>query len=300
MLLKDKLAALTVVFIWGINFYFMKVGISEMSPMMLGCLRYILVLLPAIFFISMPKIGWKWLLLYGFISNFSQFSFMFSAIATGMPTGLIALVVQSQAFFTVMIAAFVFNENTSWNQWLAIIIAALGLALIALGQQHSHVPLVGLLLVMGSALSWAIGNIVVKRIGQVDSIGLVVWGNLFTPLWFFLFAFHDHGWQGILLDWTAISWKGFFAVAFLAYFATIIGYGLWNDLLTRYLAAKISPLSLWVPVISMGFAYLFLNETLNSWQWLGSGVTMFGLMVHLVGQKISTALRFMFSKNNRA
>jgi len=43
MLLKDKLAAFAVVFIWGINFYFMKVGVSEISPMMLGCLRYILV-----------------------------------------------------------------------------------------------------------------------------------------------------------------------------------------------------------------------------------------------------------------
>ena len=39
MLLKDKLAAFAVVFIWGINFYFMKVGVSEISPMMLGCLR---------------------------------------------------------------------------------------------------------------------------------------------------------------------------------------------------------------------------------------------------------------------
>ena len=105
MLLKDKLAAFAVVFIWGINFYFMKVGVSEIHPMLLGCLRYLLVLLPALFFIRIPSIGWKWLLLYGFISNFSQFAFMFSAIATGMPTGLVALVVQSQAFFTVMICS---------------------------------------------------------------------------------------------------------------------------------------------------------------------------------------------------
>lgn len=52
MLLKDKLAAFAVVFIWGINFYFMKVGVSEITPMMLGCLRYILVLIPALLFYS--------------------------------------------------------------------------------------------------------------------------------------------------------------------------------------------------------------------------------------------------------
>ena len=286
MLLKDKLAAFAVVFIWGINFYFMKVGISEISPMILGCLRYILVLLPALFFIRIPQVGWKWLLLYGLISNFSQFAFMFSAIATGMPTGLVALVVQSQAFFTVIIATFFLKENASWNQWLAIVIASFGLGLIALGQQHSHVPLIGLLLVLCSAFSWACGNIVVKRMGAVHPVGLVVWGNLLTPVWFLLLAIQNTGWKGVIADWNALTWKGFVAAAFLAYFATIVGYGLWIYLLTRYPAAKISQLSLWVPVISMIFAYLVLDEHLNSWQWLGSAVVMLGLMVHLLGQKI--------------
>lgn len=286
MLLKDKFAAFAVVFIWGINFYFMKVGLSEISPMILGCLRYLLVLVPALFFIKMPKTGWKWLLLYGLISNFSQFAFMFSAIATGMPTGLVALVVQSQAFFTVMIAAFVLKEQIRWNQWIAIIVASLGLLFIAFGQQHSHVPLIGLLLVLCSALSWACGNIVVKRIGKVNPIGLVVWGNILTPVWFLLLALYDQGWQGVIADWSALTWKGLTAAAFLAYFATVIGYGLWIYLLTRYPTAKISPLSLWVPVISMGFAYMFLDEQLNIWQWFGSLIIMMGLMVHLFGLKL--------------
>ena len=286
MLLKDKLAAFAVVFIWGINFYFMKVGVSEIHPMLLGCLRYVLVLLPALFFIRIPSVGWKWLLLYGFISNFAQFGFMFSAIATGMPTGLVALVVQSQAFFTVMIAASLLREQTFWNQWLAIIIACAGLMIIAFGQQHSHVPLLGLLLVLCSAFSWACGNIVVKRMGNVNPIGLVVWGNILTPVWFLLLAYQNIGWQGIVTDWHALTWKGFGAAAFLAYFATIVGYGLWIYLLKNYSAAKISPLSLWVPVISMIFAFVFLDEQLNTFQWLGSVVIMMGLMVHLFGQKI--------------
>ena len=56
----------------------------------------------------------------------------------------------------------------------------------------------------------------------------------------------------------------------------------------RYPAAKISPLSLWVPVISMIFASLFLNEQLNTLQWLGSCIVMLGLMVHLLGKKIQS------------
>ncbi|MBP4133503.1 hypothetical protein [Gallibacterium anatis] len=68
------------------------------------------IIFPLIFFIPKPKVAWRWLLLYGFISNFAQFAFMFSAIATGLATSLIALVVQSQAFFTVLIAVVASHE----------------------------------------------------------------------------------------------------------------------------------------------------------------------------------------------
>ncbi|WP_080737722.1 EamA family transporter [Gallibacterium anatis] len=133
MLLSDKLAAATVIFFWGINFYFMKLGVEEIDPMLLGCLRFIFVIFPLIFFIPKPKVAWRWLLLYGFISNFAQFAFMFSAIATGLATSLIALVVQSQAFFTVLIAVFFLGEKARANQWLAIFIAIFGFILIAIG-----------------------------------------------------------------------------------------------------------------------------------------------------------------------
>lgn len=286
MLLKDKLAAFAVIFIWGINFFFMKVGVNEVSPMILGFLRFLMVVFPAILLIKLPQVGWKWLLLYGVVSNFGQFAFMFSAINTGMPTFLVALVVQSQAFFTVVIAFFFLNEQVKWNQWLAIFIASIGLFIIALGQQHSSIPVIGLILVICSALSWAFGNIVVKRMGKVNPIGLVVWGNILTPLWFLLLAIQQQGWQGVQSDFQALTWLGLTASAFLAYFATLVGYGLWVYLLAKYPVSKISPLSLWVPVISMIFAFLFLNETLNLWQWVGCAVVMFGLMIHLLGGKI--------------
>ena len=108
-----------------------------------------------------------------------------------------------------MIAVFLLKEQASWNQWLAIVIASLGLLLIALGQQHSHIPLLGLILVLCSAFSWACGNIVIKRMGSINPIGLVVWGNILTPLWFLLFAIQDTGWQGVVrLARLNMAWFG--------------------------------------------------------------------------------------------
>ena len=67
--------------------------------------------------------------------------------------------------------------------------------------------------------------------------------------------------------------------------------------MTRYPTAKISPLSLWIPDINMIFAYLFLDEQLNTLQWLGSCIVMLGLMVHLLGQKIQSLLLMQRATN---
>ena len=287
MLLIDKLSAFAVIVIWGINFYFMKLAISDLDPMLVGCLRFVFVLFPFIFFIPKPKVAWRWLLLYGLISNFAQFAFMFSAIATGLATSLAALIVQSQAFFTVLIAVFLLGERAKINQWLAILIATIGFIFIGIGQKQTQIPFIGLICVFASALAWALGNIVVKKIKQTDPIGLVVWGNLLTPLWFVLLSIYQHDLSYVKNQLQDIHWQGWVGALFLAYFATIIGYGLWVKLLAKYPASKITPLSLGVPVISMLFAACFLDEHLNGAQWIGTVIVFLSLAVHLFGNKFT-------------
>ena len=88
----DKAGALLVVILWGLNFYFIHLGLLDTSPYLLGFLRFICVIFPAIFFIKKPNVPWKWLILYGLFISFGQFSFLYGAIAAGMPTGLAAII----------------------------------------------------------------------------------------------------------------------------------------------------------------------------------------------------------------
>ncbi|OPH38293.1 hypothetical protein B5J94_03925 [Moraxella lacunata] len=53
---KDTLLAGAVIFLWGINFYFIKLVLNEVSPMVLGFLRFVFLLLPAIFIKSLSKL----------------------------------------------------------------------------------------------------------------------------------------------------------------------------------------------------------------------------------------------------
>lgn len=55
MSIRDMLLALCVVVIWGVNFVVIKVGLHGMPPLLLGALRFILVVFPAIFLYHVQK-----------------------------------------------------------------------------------------------------------------------------------------------------------------------------------------------------------------------------------------------------
>ena len=283
--IKDSLIALAVIVVWGVNFYFMKLALNEVSPMVLGMLRFVCVLLPAVLLIRRPPVRWYWLAAYGTTISFGQFGFMFTALSVGMPTGLAALLVQAQVFFTVLIAALLLHEPVKPNHLLAIVVAAVGLLLIGVGQYSGAMPLAGLMLVLCAAFSWALGNIVVKRIGRVNPLSLVVWGNVFTLIPFTLVALWQFGAEGVWQQISHMSWRGWAGVLFLAYVATLVGYVGWGGLLSRHPASKITPLALLVPVIALVVARLLLNEQLNHWHWLGVAVVMAGLAVHVFGAR---------------
>ncbi|UOO81282.1 EamA family transporter [Uruburuella testudinis] len=291
MNLKDSLLALTVIAVWGVNFFFMKIALDEVSPMVLGMLRFALILLPAVFLLKRPAVPWYWLAAYGATISFGQFSLMFTALSLGMPTGLAALLLQGQVFFTVFLAAVFFREPVQPNHLLGIVGAAAGLLLIGVGQYRGSVPLLAMWPVLGAAACWAAGNIVVKYIGRVNALSLVVWGNISALLLFGVCAFWFYGAEGVQAQLAGLSWRGIAGVVFLAYVASLVGYAGWGGLLSRYPAAQITPLALLVPVVALLVARVWLNEEMNGWHWSGVIVVMAALLIHVFGGRYRGRLK---------
>jgi uncharacterized membrane protein len=130
----DLALALLVVVVWGVNFAVIKTGVAEVPPLLLGALRFLLAACPAVFFLRPPKVPWRLYLAYGMTISVGQFAFLFSAIHLGMPSGLASLVLQSQAFFTMLFAALWLGESWRASQLVGLLLAACGLALI--GSAH--------------------------------------------------------------------------------------------------------------------------------------------------------------------
>lgn len=279
---KDLLLALVVVIAWGVNFVVIKVGLHGVPPMLLGALRFTLAAVPAVFFVKRPQMPWRWLFVYGATISFGQFAFLFSAMYVGMPAGLASLVLQAQAFFTLVFAALFLHERFRVPNIVGLLIAAGGLAVI--GMQGGHaMTLAGFVLTLCAACSWALGNIVTKKVGNVDLVGLVVWGSLIPPLPFFALSYAFEGPQRIVAALSGISAMSIFAIVYLAFIATLIGYGLWSRLLSRYPASQVAPFSLLVPIVGLASASVFLDERLSEAEIVGALLVMAGLVVNVFG-----------------
>jgi O-acetylserine/cysteine efflux transporter len=290
MKVLDKILAVFVVVLWGINFTVIKFGVNAMSPMLLVALRYIFTALPAVFFVKRPDISWKYIVAYAVTVGVGQFSCLFYAEHIGMPAGIASVVLQAQAFFTILLAGAVFKEKIRVGQIAGLIVAGIGLFLISgYFGVHGDAAIQGaaFLLTLIAALLWGISNIIVRYASkEVEAQGkklnmfdMVIWSSLVPPFPMLIAA--------IIIDKPALVWyqlshinsSAAFSIFYLALFATLIGYGLWGTLLAKYPTGKVAPLSLLVPVIGLITAQIVLKEKLTIIQWGGGIIIILGLLI---------------------
>lgn len=279
---KDLLLALVVIIVWGLNFVVIKVGLHDMPPMLLGALRFLLAAFPAVLFIKRPQIPLRWLLAYGLTISLGQFAFLFSAMSVGMPAGLASLVLQSQAFFTLLFAVLFLGERFRLANLFGLLVAAGGLLLIG-SQGNGLMTLAGFALTLCAAAMWALGNIVTRKLGKVNLVGLVVWGSLIPPLPFFALSWLLEGPEVIESALRGFTVDTLLVLVYLAFGATILGYGLWSRLLSRYPASQVAPFSLLVPVVGLTSSALMLDERLSSLQLVGALLVLLGLLLNVGG-----------------
>jgi O-acetylserine/cysteine efflux transporter len=289
----DILQALLVVVLWGFNFVVIKWGVADIPPLLLGCLRFALVALGGLFWVARPRLPGRWLALYGLTVGFGQFAALFCAIKFGMPAGLASVVLQSQAFFTMLLAALLLREHWRRSQLAGLLLAATGLALIGLAR-GANMTLLGFVLTLIAACSWALSNVVVRamvrRGMKIEPLGLVVWSGLVPPLPFLALSLWLEGGAADLRALSHFSWSSLAAVAYLAFAASMLGYGMWSRLLARYPANSVAPFSLLVPLVALLCSSLLLGEQLTHWQMLGSVLLLSGLLVNVFGARVVNSL----------
>lgn len=290
MKVRDLVLATLVVVLWGINFTVIKLGVNEIPPMLLVTLRFFFAAFPAVVFVKRPAVHWKYIVAYGLTVGVGQFSCLFYAIHIGMPAGVASVVLQSQAFFTILFTGILFHEGIQIAQAAGLIVAGMGLFFISGnvgGEQGSMIPVGAFLLTLAAAFFWGLSNIVVRKASKeadsqgnkLNMFGMVVWSSLIPPIPMLAASLILEKPEQIWHALRSINVLAVFSVLYLALFATLIGYGIWSTLLSKYPAKKIAPLSLLVPVVGLITAQVFLREKLSVIQWAGGGIIILGLLI---------------------
>lgn len=273
--------ALAVVAVWGTNFVIIKIALGTVPPLLLAVLRFAFAVLPAVLFIRRPAVPWRQLAAYGVLIGVGQFGLLYLAIDGRISPGLASLVVQTQVFFTIGLAIVLAGERVRAHQWLALALAAGGIALIG-WNTGGDTTAAGLVLVIAAALAWAGGNMVARASGRVDMLGYVVWSSAFAvpPLLALSLWFEGPARVGqALVDADAAVWA---AVLWQSLGNTLFGYAAWGWLLARHPAATVAPMALGVPVFGMLASALWLHEALPAWKLGAAALVLAGLALNML------------------
>jgi O-acetylserine/cysteine efflux transporter len=259
-----------------VNFVVIHVGLRDFPPLLFAALRFLLVALPAVFFVGRPRVRARSVVGVGLFVSAGQFGLLFTAIHEGLPAGLASLVLQLQAVFTVALAVVVLGERPGVRQLAGSAVALSGIGIIAAGRAEG-IPLLALALCIGAAASWGVGNVITRHARPPDAIALLVWSSLVPPIPLTVLSLALDGPARVGDALTGAGAGGLLALAYIVLASTFFGYGVWTWLLGQYPASTVAPFTLLVPVAGIAAAWLSLGEQPNAAELAGAVVVLGGL-----------------------
>ena len=278
---RDLLLALAAVVVWGINFVVIEVGLEGVPPLLLSALRFFFVAVPAIFVLGGPRVPWRYVVGVGLALGVAKFGLLFIAMDHGVPAGLASLVLQSQVIFTVLIAITVLRERPRPAHLVGIAIACAGIVLIVLDRKLSA-PLGALVLVIVAGASWSISNTITRYAKPPDMLRFMVWISAVAVVPLLILSLLTEGPPADVEALRTIDLSGIGAIAYLAFGATLFGFGVWGYLLRQYAASTVAPFSLLVPVVGMSAAWVLRGEAVGPQQAIAAVLVIGGMACTIV------------------
>ena len=282
MKLQDVMLAVMVAVIWGMGFVVAKAAMDHYPPILLMALRFSVTALVLVWFFPPPKGIFKDLFWIALVSAALQYSLTFTGLK-GVDASTAALLVQLEVPFGVLMGFLVFKDRITALQLFGMVLAFVGTGLIvgepSLSNSKSH-----MLLVIAGAFTWSVGQVMIKRIGEVGGFTLITWvAVLATPQLFIAsFLFEDNQYEAVL----TASWDAWLAVVYLGIIMTALGYAMWYHLLGRYPVSHVMPFLLLLPVAAVTGGIIFLGESLTTKILTGGLLSLGGVaIITLLGQR---------------
>jgi O-acetylserine/cysteine efflux transporter len=275
---KDTGLAALVAALWGFNFVVIDWGMGTVPPLLFAAIRFTVVVLPACFFVKRPPVPFKTVAAVGAFMSLGQFGFLYLSMHVGMPPGLASLVLSGQSVFTIVIASVALRERPSRAQVAGVVLGLLGLAMVAFGI-GGRVPLIALALCLLAALSWGVGNVVSRASRAPGGLALTVWSATVAPVPLLALSLLVDGPHAVGQGLAHLGWHGIASTVYTAGLCSLVGYAIWNRLLSRYPSGHVVPWVLLAPVVAMGSSWALLGEAPGPAELAGAVLLIGGVLI---------------------
>ncbi|WP_019144676.1 EamA family transporter [Aeromicrobium massiliense] len=279
---RDKVLAVMVASVWGLNFVAIEASLQHFPPYFLIVLRFVLLAVPTILFVPFPDVPLRWLVGGALSFGVVQFVFLYAALLAGLPAGLASLVLQAAAPMTVLMGTVWLKERVTAWQGVGVALAVAGLVIIATARASSAsvLPLVlGLL----AAAGWAVSNICSSLAAPDHPVRYTMWMSVVPPIPMLAVSLVVEGpaeiGASLTSAFTADAAPAVLGLLYTVLMGSVIGAGAWTALLKRNPSSRVAPYSMLVPVTGFAGAWVLLGETPHVGDLVGGAVVIAGLLV---------------------
>ena len=264
--------------IWGLGFTLAKMAFVTVAfpPILLIAFRFSVAALALVWFVK-PPWGSMWRIFWIAVVGVTiQYSMVFTGLVD-LDASTAIIILQLEVPFAALLAAVIFKDHLGWRRTFGMILAFLGVMLIA-GQPRLQGNLVPVFLVLGGSFIWAIGQVMIKTLGgRVAGFPLIAWVAVFgaPPLFLSSWLFEDGQMEAI----ATVGLVGWGVVLYMGLVMTALGYAIWYHLIGKYPMNKVVPYLLLVPVSAVISSMVILGESLSLVEVAGSAIVIGGVAV---------------------
>jgi drug/metabolite transporter (DMT)-like permease len=278
---KPILALAVMSAIWGYNWVVMKEGLRFCDPFVFAAIRIFPAAICLFVILRWTKEDWrprqvKWTVLLGLLSTTVGSGLPLWALAGGA-AGKTAVLLYTMPFWAILLAWPILGERIRGLEWLAVILAFAGLALIV-AVDAVGANLWSSILAVLAGISWA-GSAIITRImrrdPEFDVLSATTWQMIYGTVPLIIIS--------ILMPSPPIQWTPVFIAALLynIILVCVIAFLLWFYVLEKLQAGMATMGTLVTPVLALIFARIQLGEIPSSREGLGiililSGIGLLG------------------------
>ncbi|MEK6734011.1 MAG: EamA family transporter [Pseudomonadota bacterium] len=276
---KDIFLAVFVAFAWGSYFSVTKIIFSSMPPFLFASIRFFLLFLLTMPFFIKAKLPYSKVFFLS-IAAVMNMSFLNYAINISSNISSIILVNQLSVPISAIIGIYYFKERFLLKDFLGIMIAFFGVAIVIHLRPTAEVSLLAIVFAFCSAVFFSGYNLIAKELSEYNLMSVLSALSLFMFPQFFCLSFVVEPWP------TNIEVKSLIGLFYIVTVGSLLSSYTWLYLLKRNNMSEVMPFTaLLSPVFGCLTTSVLLKEPLKLNIIIGGGLILTGLIILEIRKK---------------